>query len=103
MGDYLFEGLNDLKTSFPFMADIRGKGLMVGIELADENKTPMVAETQKIVEAAKDDGVILGKGGLWGNVIRLKPPMIINKGDIDTTLKSMRKAMEGVAKVAVTK
>jgi len=85
------------------MADIRGKGLMVGIELADENKTPMVTETQKIVEEAKDDGVILGKGGLWGNVIRLKPPMIINKGDIDTTLKSMRKAMEKVGKVAVTK
>ncbi len=103
MGEYLFEGLNDLKKSFPYMADIRGKGLMVGIELADENKTPMVNETQKIVESAKDDGVILGKGGLWGNVIRLKPPMIINKGDIDTTLKTMRTAMEKVGKVAVTK
>ncbi|HEY9787102.1 MAG TPA: aspartate aminotransferase family protein [Candidatus Obscuribacterales bacterium] len=101
VGDYLMEGLKDLKKSFPILADVRGKGLMVGVELADKNKTPLAEETAKVVEAAKDDGVVLGKGGLFGNVIRIKPPMIVTKGDIDTCLKSMRKALETVAKVPV--
>lgn len=101
VGDYLMEGLNDLKKSFPIMADVRGKGLMVGVELADKDKTPLAQETSKIVEAAKDDGVVLGKGGLYGNVIRIKPPMIVTKQNVDHALKVMRKALETVQAVGV--
>jgi len=99
VGDYLLDGLRDLAKSFPCLADVRGKGLMVGVELAGENKEPMPQETSKIVEFCKDEGVIIGKGGLYGNVIRIKPPMIITKGDIDTLLKTLRKALEAVVKV----
>lgn len=104
VGQYLMEGLRDLQKSFPIMGDVRGKGLMVGVELAadDEAKTPLPAETAKIVEFAKDNGVILGKGGLWGSVIRIKPPMCITKSDVDTCLKVMRQALESVSKVAAT-
>ncbi len=101
VGDYLWEGLKDLQKSFPIMADVRGKGLMLGVELADDKKVPLTAETAKIVEMAKDNGVIIGKGGLWGSVIRIKPPMSITKENVDTCLKVLRKALEGVAKVAV--
>lgn len=99
IGDYFIEGLKDLAKTFPIMADIRGKGLMLGVEIADEKKTPLVEETAKIVEFAKDHGVILGKGGLYGNVIRIKPALNINKENVDHTLKVMRQALESVTAV----
>lgn len=102
IGDYFIEGLKDLAKDFPIMADIRGKGLMLGVEIAAKDKTPMAKETAQIVEIAKDNGVILGKGGLYGNVIRIKPPMSITKENVDTCLKVMRKALEQVCKVGAT-
>ena len=75
---------------------------MVGVELADDKKTPLAKETQMIVEYCKDNGVIIGKGGLYGNVIRIKPPLIITKTDVDTLLVVLRKALEVSVKVAVS-
>lgn len=104
VGEYLIEGLKDLQKSFPMMiGDVRGKGLMVGVELADEKKTPLSQETARIVEMCKDDGVIIGKGGLYGNTVRIKPPLSITKDNVDTLLKSLRTALEATAKVPVTK
>ena len=101
VGNHLIEGLKELQKSFPIIGDIRGKGLMLGIEIADpKTKEQMPAECAKIVEMAKDDKVIIGKGGLWGNTIRLKPPMTVTKADADRTLGAMRKALESVSKVA---
>lgn len=100
IGEYLVEGLKELQKSFPIIGDIRGKGLMLGIEIADpETKAQMPAECAKIVEVAKDNKVIIGKGGLWGNTIRLKPPMTVTKEDADRCLGAMRKALESVSKV----
>ncbi|HEY9757822.1 MAG TPA: aspartate aminotransferase family protein [Oculatellaceae cyanobacterium] len=99
VGDYLFDGLRDLQKSFPIMGDVRGKGLMVGVELAGEHKEPLPQEAAKVVEFCKDEGVIIGKGGIYGNVIRIKPPMVITKEDVDVLLKTMRKALETVVKV----
>ncbi len=99
VGEYLMDGLRDLQKSFPVIGDVRGKGLMVGIELAGEHKEPLPQETAKIVEFCKDEGVIVGKGGLYANVIRIKPPMIVSKENIDTLLKTLRKALEAVVKV----
>ncbi len=97
IGDYLIDGLKDLQKSFPIIGDIRGKGLMLGIEIADpETKAQMTAECSKIVEVAKDNKVVIGKGGLWGNTIRLKPPMTVTKADADRCLAAMRKGLEAV-------
>lgn len=102
VGAYMKAGMEDLKSQFPDMiGDVRGKGLMLGMELADKNKTPLTKETARIVEMAKDDGVVIGKGGLWGSVIRIKPPMNITKENVDTTLKVVKKALEATAKVGV--
>jgi 4-aminobutyrate aminotransferase-like enzyme len=105
MGALLIAGLTDMQKDFPIMGDIRGKGLMLGIEIADpKTKEPLPTECSKIVEFAKDHQVILGKGGLWGNTIRLKPPMIINKADVEHCLTIMRKALETVCgKVAAAR
>jgi 4-aminobutyrate aminotransferase-like enzyme len=96
------DGLRDLQKQFPDMiGEVRGKGLMVGAELADKDKNPLAAETARIVELSKDDGVVIGKGGLYGNVLRVKPPLNITKENIDTTLKVLKKAIESTAKVGV--
>ena len=100
VGDYLVEGLKDLQKTYPIMQDIRGKGLMLGIEIADpKTKEPMPAECARIVEITKDNKVVIGKGGLWGNTIRLKPPMTITKQDADRCLSAMKTALEAVSKV----
>ncbi len=101
VGQHLLEGLKDLAKSFPIMADIRGKGLMIGVELAGPHKEPLPAETARVLEHAKDDGVILGKGGLYGNVLRIKPPMCVTREDVDTMLKTLRLALEKTSKVPV--
>lgn len=102
VGDYLIEGLKDLQKSFPDMiGEVRGKGLMVGMELADKDKTPLAAETARIVEMSKDEGVVVGKGGLYGNVLRVKPPLSITKENVDTLLKVLKKSLEATAKVGV--
>lgn len=102
VGEYLKAGLEDLMKHYPEMiGDVRGKGLMLGMELADKKKTPLTQETAKIVEMSKDDGVIIGKGGLYGNVIRIKPPMNITKENVDQCLKVLRKALEATARVGV--
>lgn len=103
VGEHLLEGLRDLQKHFPDMiGDVRGKGLMVGMELADKNKTPLTQETARIVEAAKNEGVIIGKGGLWGSVIRIKPPLSVTKENVDTMLKVVKKAIEAESKVGVS-
>jgi 4-aminobutyrate aminotransferase-like enzyme len=100
VGEYLMAGLKDLQKQFPeVIGDVRGKGLMVGMELADKNKVPLTQETMRVVEMSKDEGVVIGKGGMWGNVIRIKPPLTITKDNVDTMLKVLKKCIESVVKV----
>jgi len=96
VGGYLKEGLEDLKKSRPIIGEVRGKGLMLGVALVGEEKAPLPTETTRIVEEAKNNGLIIGKGGLYGNVVRIKPPMIINKENVDTCLKIFQRAIDSV-------
>lgn len=100
IGDHLIEGFKELQKSFPIIGDIRGKGLMLGLEMADpKTKEPMPQECAKVVELCKDQKVVIGKGGLWGNTVRIKPPMTITKADADRCLNAMKKALESVCAV----
>ncbi|KAG6538358.1 hypothetical protein ZIOFF_003473 [Zingiber officinale] len=67
----------------PFIGDVRGQGLMLGVELVTDRKEkmPTKAETVVLFEKLKDLGVLLGKGGLQGNVFGIKPPMCFTKED----------------------
>ena len=94
VGGRLKAGLERLAAVHPIVGDVRGMGLMLGVELVTdrEARTPAQAETLEVLEAAREMGVLLGKGGLAGNVLRIKPPMCITADDVDFALDVLDRA-----------
>jgi alanine-glyoxylate transaminase/(R)-3-amino-2-methylpropionate-pyruvate transaminase len=88
LGDYILAGLNKLKEKHKIIGDVRGKGLMLGIELVKDRatKVPASPECQQVLENARELGLLIGKGGLWGQTIRFAPPMCITQADADFLL-----------------
>jgi alanine-glyoxylate transaminase / (R)-3-amino-2-methylpropionate-pyruvate transaminase len=91
VGGYLRDKLEALKEKYPVIGDVRGMGLMQGIELVKDRKTkePHPQAVLKVFEETKRRGVLIGKGGLHGNVIRLGPPLIATKSDIDQLVEAL--------------
>ena len=89
VGDYLQAGFRKLAEKHTIIGDIRGKGLMLGVELVKNRvtKDPAKEETMQVFEMAKDMGLLIGKGGFYGNVLRIKPPMCFTKADADFLLE----------------
>src|SRR5882672_7166809 len=89
LGRRVLSGLEKLKDKYEIIGDVRGKGLMLGIELVKNRvtKEPAKAECAQILELCKGMGLLLGKGGLHGSVIRFAPPMCITKADADFMLE----------------
>jgi len=85
VGAYLHGKLQDLKGKFPIIGDVRGMGLMQAIELVEdrETKKPATAQTLALMEATRENRILLGKGGFYGNVLRISPPLNISKTDVD--------------------
>ncbi|XP_057432367.1 alanine--glyoxylate aminotransferase 2 homolog 2, mitochondrial-like [Lotus japonicus] len=85
VGSYLKERLNSLMEKHEIIGDVRGRGLMLGVELVKDRqlKTPAKDETLQILEQMKDMGVLVGKGGFRGNVLRVAPPLCFTKEDAD--------------------
>nr|XP_033342712.1 alanine--glyoxylate aminotransferase 2, mitochondrial isoform X1 [Megalopta genalis] len=98
VGMYLINRLNSFLLEFPnIVGDVRGKGLIIGIELISNSgtKEPLANECMtEIFEDIKDMGVLLGKGGLCANVLRLKPPLCVSKQDADFTFNVIKKVLE---------
>lgn len=102
LGAYLMDQLKALQERLPIIGEVRGKGLMIGVELVRDRQTKEPANTEaiKVLDLMKDDGVIVGRGGIYGNVLRLQPPMVITKSDCDTLVAALGKALEAVSKQA---
>jgi len=85
MGGYLKNQLLQLQDKHALIGDVRGLGLMLGLELVKDRATkePAATETAAVFERAKERGLLLGLGGLYRNVIRIAPPMCITKADCD--------------------
>lgn len=91
--------LERLQQRHPFVGDVRGMGLMQAMEMVapDGSKKPDAARANAFVAAARERGLLLGKGGLRGNVIRIAPALIVNQGEIDRGAEVIAQALAAVA------
>ncbi len=98
VGNYFHQGLEGLKQKHALIGDVRGMGLMQGMELVKdrESKEPAPQETNQVLEEARRRGLIIGKGGLWNSVIRMSPPLNIAKADVDEAIRILDEAFTAV-------
>jgi len=94
MGKLLREGLEAMKRKYGrVIGDVRGKGLMQALELVkDETKkdrTPDPTSTARLFEETKKRGLLIGRGGLWGNVVRIAPPLNVTRAEIEEGIKAL--------------
>ena len=91
IGNHILDGLRDLQTKHDVIGDVRGRGLMIGMELVKDRRTkePAKEAAADLMERTKQRGLILGKGGLYGNTMRIKPPMCITRDDADFLLETI--------------
>ena len=95
IGNRILAGLRELQQKHNVIGDVRGKGLMLGIELVKDrqSKEPAKEECAQVMETCKEMGLLLGKGGLWGQTIRFSPPMCVNAQDADFLLEVLDHAL----------
>ena len=88
VGCYLKSKLLELKDKYSLIGDVRGMGLLLAVELVEDRATkePATAATLRLMELARENGLMVGRGGLNGNVLRLSPPMNIGRGDVDESI-----------------
>ena len=99
VGGYFRQKLDELKEKHTLIGDVRGMGLMQGLELVRDRKTkePAPEATNQFMERCRSNGLLIGKGGLYGNVIRLSPPLNIRRSDVDEAVGLMDKSLSEVA------
>jgi 4-aminobutyrate aminotransferase len=99
VGDYLRGRLDALKDKYPVIGDVRGMGLMQAIECVKsrDTKEPDPQTVLRVFEETRKRGVLIGKGGLYGNVIRLGPPLIASTSDIDELVAALDAAFAVLA------
>jgi 4-aminobutyrate aminotransferase len=79
VGGYLKERLLEMAQKHPFIGEVRGRGLMLGIELVGSNEEPDPEAAVRLLEACRERGLLVGKGGIKANSIRISPPMIVTR------------------------
>ena len=94
-GDYLREKLMGLQEKYDVIGDVRGMGLMQALEFVKDRKTkePHPQAVLKVFEETKKRGVLVGKGGLYGNCVRLGPPLIMSKDNADELVTALDESL----------
>ena len=96
-GEYAMAKLRDLQRQYPLIGEVRGLGLMIGVELVkDEKLTPAALEVEAIRDSLLRQGVLVGVGGAYGNVVRFQPPLVITRMQIDQAIAAFGKALAEV-------
>jgi alanine-glyoxylate transaminase/(R)-3-amino-2-methylpropionate-pyruvate transaminase len=100
MGAKIKDGLQQMMKKHPIIGDVRGRGLLLGAELVKDPKTkvPASAECIQFMDECKERGLLLGKGGLMGNVVRIAPPLTLQQNDVDFMLDVMDQAFSALSK-----
>jgi 4-aminobutyrate aminotransferase / (S)-3-amino-2-methylpropionate transaminase / 5-aminovalerate transaminase len=101
IGDYAMGRLRELQKYNSIIGEVRGLGLMIGVELVrDETLTPATSEAELIRDGLLSKGVLVGVGGVYGNIIRFQPPLVISKPQIDQALNAFTTVLQEVSQPA---
>ncbi|MEV5301841.1 aspartate aminotransferase family protein [Amycolatopsis methanolica] len=95
-GARLLTGLRDIAERYDVVGDVRGKGLMIGVELVEPDGVPSPESARLVLEETRARGLLVGKGGLHGNVIRLAPPMTLTDDETGEALEILRESIAAV-------
>ena len=93
VGSQLKNGIHHLADDVPEIVDVRGKGLMIGVEFARGDGTPDPELTAGVMEAAKAEGLLIGKGGRYGNTLRIAPPLTVTEDEAEEGLDKLTRAI----------
>lgn len=97
-GDYMRMRLVKLQEKFDIIGDVRGLGLFIGVELVkDENLTPATQEAQALIEWFKSRNILLSLDGPYKNVLKIKPPMVFNKDNVDYFIEQL---LQGLSRIS---
>lgn len=90
VGDYFREGLSDLAARVPSMGEVRGAGLFIGLDFIDpETGAPHAPEASRTINALKDKGILIGAAGLYGNTLKIRPPLPFSCANADFFLSAL--------------
>jgi 4-aminobutyrate aminotransferase-like enzyme len=98
LGERLRSQLTALQRRRPEIAEVRGRGLMIGVELCDSANHPAAALTDQVLEALKDAGFLLGKTGPGRNVLTLMPPLVVPEVALNDVVDALEEALRGAGK-----
>jgi 4-aminobutyrate aminotransferase len=100
VGGYFRQYLEELQQKHTLIGDVRGMGLMQAMELVEDrqSKKPASAATAALMEETRKRGLLVGKGGLWGNVIRMSPPLNIGKADVEEAARILDESFSALEK-----
>ena len=103
VGAHLRAGLDGLQDKYPLIGDVRGKGLMQGIEMVTDRKTkePAVKAVAQLFEETRKLGLLIGKGGMYGNSLRIAPPLTASKEDVDEAIEKLDIAFARVQEASI--
>jgi len=94
-GGIILQRLHKLQEKSPYLGDVRGRGLVIGMEMVADKKTkePAPKLAQELVLRCADKGLLIGTVGLYGNVMRVAPPLVITDDEIEESLDIMEEAL----------
>ncbi len=95
-GGRLRDGLDALAGRFALIGQVRGRGLFLGIELLDAAGRPAAAEASEVVERTKAAGILLSTDGPDHNVLKIKPPLVLDETDVSWALDALETAFDGL-------
>lgn len=93
-GNYLKQELSKLSKDFPIIADVRGQGLFLGIELTDASLNPLPSQTYYLANRMRDLGILMSTDGKENNVLKIKPPLVFDRIHADELLLRLRQILQ---------
>ena len=95
-GQQLWDHLQSLRQQYPLLADLRGKGLMLGLEVAESPGKPLPDLAASLTTACEEQGLLLLRCGPDGQIIRWLPPLVVSEAEVEDAVQRFKRALEGV-------